>query len=107
MLTSDLEINVADLPANFVFAGHLDARGHTITLVSADGSRTYLFDALNGTYDAEEGVANCHTENGVLVPLSGYRAEVMNVVISGGTLFKEMSDEEKTENITGYVYNCK
>ncbi len=107
VLTEDLEINVADLPANFVFAGHLDARGHTITLVSAGGSRTYLFDGLNGTYDAEEGVANCHTERGILVPLSGYRAEVLNVVVSGGTLFKEMSDEEKAENITGYVYNCK
>ncbi len=107
VLTEDLEINVADLPANFVFAGHLDARGHTITLVSADGSRTYLFDGLNGTYEAEEGVANCHTENGILIPLSGFRAEVMNVVISGGTLFKEMTDEEKAENITGNVYNCK
>ncbi len=105
VLTEDIEINASDLPSNFVFAGHLDARGHTITLNTS--TRTYLFDGLNGTYEAEEGTANCHTENGIIIPLSGYRAEVMNLTVSGGTLFKEMTEDEKTENITGNVYNCK
>ncbi len=101
VLTGDLTINTNNLPENFVFAGHLDGRGHTITLT---GSRKYLFDGLNGTYEAEAGTANLHTETvdgeSDLVPLSGFRAGVMNLTVTGGTLFKEDA------SITGYVTNC-
>ena len=111
VLDKDISINASTLPSDFVFAGHLDARGHTITLTNTD-SRTYLFDGLNGTYDASEGQANCHSETDankktVIVPEKGYRAEVMNLKIKGGTLFHTMTDEEKATKVTGNVSNCK
>ena len=62
----------------------------------------YLFDGLNGTYEAEAGTANVHKENnGTLVPLKGYRAELMNVTIVGGHLFSPAAT-----TTTGYVVGC-
>ncbi len=61
----------------------------------------YLFDGLNGTYDAPKGTANVHEENGTLVPLMGYRAELMNVTIKGGHLFSPAAT-----TTTGYVVGC-
>lgn len=109
LLTQDIEIDTDALPENFVFAGHLDGRGYTVTL---NGSRGYLFAGLNGTYDAEVGKANLHTEtdkNNVThtVPEKGYRAEVMNLKVKGGKLFSETAEADKDNQITGYVYNCK
>lgn len=62
----------------------------------------YLFDGLNGTYEATAGTANVHEENGTLVPLKGYRAELMNVAIVGGHLFSPAA----TTTNTGYVVGC-
>ena len=131
VLDQDITIDASSLPSNFVFAGHLDGRGHTITLTTststqqgetengenAEGceaeetpsaARTYLFDGLNGTYDASEGQANCHSEGSVIVPEKGYRAELMNLKIKGGTFFPStMTDAEKAEKVTGNVSNCK
>lgn len=179
VLTQDITIDVAQIPTNFVFTGHLDGRGHTITLTgtrpsdstggssgstggSEDGGTTggssgetgtegtgtegtgseggsessgttggssgetgggstggteegggttpstptpeavrYLFDGLNGTYDAAAGTANVHEENGKLVPLMGYRAELMNITIKGGHLFNPDATTP-----TGYVVGC-
>ena len=103
VLDNDITINTSDLSSDFIFTGHLDGRGHTIELT---GERGYLFDGLNGTYDAQPGQANCHLEkdldgNSATIPLKGYRAEVMNLKIKGGKLFKENA------TITGIVYNCK
>ena len=103
VLDNDITINTSDLSSDFIFTGHLDGRGHTIVLT---GERGYLFDGLNGTYDVQPGQANCHLEkdlddNSATIPLSGYRAEVMNLKIKGGKLFKENA------TITGIVYNCK
>ena len=107
VLTGDLTINTDNLPENFVFAGHLDGRGHTITLT---GSRGYLFDGLKGDYEATAGQANVHTETvdvtSALVPLSGFRAGVMNLTVKGGTLFSSTAEEDKENKITGYVTNC-
>lgn len=61
----------------------------------------YLFDGLNGTYEATAGTANVHEENGTLVPLMGYRAELMNVTIMGGHLFSPAAT-----TTTGYVVGC-
>ena len=101
VLDNDITIDVSEFPADFIFTGHLDGRGHTITLTGETDDTRYLFDGLNGTYDAEAGQANCHKEGGVIVPEKGYRAEVMNLKIKGGKLFKENA------TITGIVYNCK
>ena len=197
VLTKDITIDVSTIPTNFVFTGHLDGRGHTITLtgtrpsdsgttgsttgggteeggttpgegnaLSEEGSTSagtgtegagsegsgstgsgttegsgsegstegsgstgstegsgstggseaggttpgtptpepvrYLFDGLNGTYEAAAGTANVHEENnGTLVPLKGYRAELMNVTIKGGHLFSPAAT-----TTTGYVVGC-
>ena len=107
VLTGDLTIDTDNLPSDFVFAGHLDGRGHTITL---NGSRGYLFDGLKGDYEAEAGQANVHTETvdgkSDLVPLSGFRAGVMNLTVKGGTLFSSTAEADKENKITGYVTNC-
>ena len=109
VLDNDITINTSDLSSDFIFTGHLDGRGHTIELT---GERGYLFDGLNGTYDVQPGQANCHLEkdldgNSATIPLSGYRAEVMNLKIKGGKLFSPAAVEDKENKITGIVYNCE
>ena len=104
VLDNDITINTSDLSSDFIFTGHLDGRGHTIELT---GERGYLFDGLNGTYEAAAGQANCHKEGGVIVPEKGYRAEVMNLKIKGGKLFSSAAEADKENKITGIVYNCK
>ena len=109
VLDNDITIDVSEFPVDFIFTGHLDGRGHTIVLT---GERGYLFDGLNGTYDAQPGQANCHLEkdldgNSATIPLKGYRAEVMNLKIKGGKLFSPAAVEDKENKITGIVYNCK
>ena len=109
VLDKDITIDVSEFPADFIFTGHLDGRGHTIELT---GERGYLFDGLNGTYDAQPGQANCHLEkdldgNSATIPLKGYRAEVMNLKIKGGKLFSPAAVEDKENKITGIVYNCE
>lgn len=107
VLDNDITIDVSEFPADFIFTGHLDGRGHTITLTGETEGTRYLFDGLNGTYDAEAGQANCHKEGDVIVPEKGYRAEVMNLTIKGGKLFSTAAEEDKENKITGIVYNCK
>lgn len=55
-------------------------------------SGSSLFAGLDGRYTAAEGVANVHTEGGVMVPYTdgttGWRAEVMNLKVNG-LLFPE------------------
>ena len=109
VLDNDITINTSNLPSDFIFTGHLDGRGHTIELT---GERGYLFDGLNGTYDAQPGQANCHLEkdldgNSATIPLKGYRAEVMNLKIKGGKLFSSAAEADKENKITGIVYNCE
>ena len=120
ILTGDLTIDVSKLPENFVFTGHLDGRGHTITLTgtrsSSEGEGAspilYLFDGLNGTYGGSKGEANLHEEKGQLVPVMGYRAEVMNLTVRDGRLFRESAtfSQGKTTgsfDVTGSVLNCR
>lgn len=75
-------------------------------------SGTSLFSGLNGTYDGIAGQYNLHTETGHLVPVKGYRAELYNTTVVGGTFFpddavfcgKNLSLTGAT--VTGYIYNC-
>lgn len=96
ILDKDMDLTV---PEGFVFTGHLDAQGHTITL-------TQPFAGLNGTYDGTAGTANLHDQNGQLVPVKGYRAEIMNLVVAGTKLFSS-DDYASDDSVTGYVYHCK
>lgn len=116
ILDSDITIDGSLLPADFVFTGHLDARGHTITVTG----REYLFSGLNARYrtaqeddpSITEWEANVHREtNGgtYWVPLYGYRAEVLNTVVAGARLFVDGATLGKTDadDVNGYVFNCK
>lgn len=78
-------------------------------------SVSYLFAGLNGTYDAAVGEANVHSESvnsSNLVPVKGYRAELMNVNLAGGTFFPADAIFTGTNltldgaNVSGYVFNC-
>ncbi len=95
ILDHDITIPASAIPNDFVFTGHLDGMGHTITIES-----DYLLAGLNGTYDPTP-AANVHLEGNTWVPTPGWRAEVVNTTIVGGRLFKEGA------SITGYVNNCK
>ena len=139
----DSDITITSLPADFVFTGHLDGRGHTITITNATtepapdpdpdpnqapaarnyrlphlaeeagigggNARSYLFDGLNARYTTRQETnasetsweANVHKENGKWVPLMGFRAEVLNTKVAGGTMFKSDAD-----NVNGYIFNC-
>lgn len=44
ILTNNITIDAGDLPADFVFTGHLDARDHTITLTGTSSWRTSTID---------------------------------------------------------------
>lgn len=105
VLTKDIEINLNDFPADLVFTGHLDAMGHTITLIPTQDGRNWLFAGMDANYTTAQEAdaaleyskweANVHkekdnlTNTDVWVPQPGYRAEVMNAVVTGGTLFKQ------------------
>ena len=150
----DSDITITSLPADFVFTGHLDGRGHTITITGATteptpdptpdpdpdpnqapaarnyrlphlaeeagiGSgtaRSYLFDGLNARYTTRQETnpsetsweANVHKENGKWVPLMGFRAEVLNTKVAGGTMFKSDATFGNTDadNVNGYIFNC-
>ncbi len=93
---------------------------HASVIGSSTGTPTdgYIFSGLNGNYTtAQENAtdptsvvweANVHKENGVWVPYKGdndgWRAEVINLNVNGGALFK--SGITYGTNITGYVHNC-
>ena len=107
ILKKDITINTNDyeFPSDFTFTGHLDALDHTITIT---GSRAYLFNGLNGTYKTNQEddknatwEANVHLEGDTWVPTTGWRAEVVNMTLSAGKMFKDGA------TITGYVNNCK
>ena len=83
----------------------------------------FLFTGLNGKYETAqektEGYtgkweANVHYENGKWVPYKtttdGWRAEIINTNIKGGTVFKSGVYNETTKQyttaVTGYVHNC-
>lgn len=183
VLENDITIDATKLPDNFVFTGHLDGHGHTITIqnlgktwyedhyvheivtpavlytqdeidaakaiVKADDyvegsdllaeevaqknagdvkveavwddvnhpiehkSGSSLFAGLNGTYDGAVGQYNLHKESGdKIIPVKGYRAELYNTKVSGGTFFP--ADAVFCGNnlnlsgatVTGYIYNC-
>lgn len=72
------------------------------TLYKAVGhtSGTALFAGLNGNYDAAVGVANVHQEGNYLVPVIGYRAELLNIEFNCTPFASGAS-------ITGYINNCK
>ncbi len=75
-------------------------------------SASTLFAGLNGTYDGNKGQYNLHEEKGVLVPVSGYRGEMVNVTLTNNTFFPtdavfsgsnlNLSDA----TVTGYIFNC-
>lgn len=96
ILDEDVTINV---PENFVFAGHLDAQGHTITIGMS-------FKGLNGTYTGNAGEYNLHRggPNGTLLPSPGYRAEILNARFQSTTCDALFSDDPAS--VTGYVFNC-
>lgn len=68
-------------------------------------SGSALFAGLNGAYTATDGVANVHSEGGVLVPYTdgttGWRAEVMNLRVSGKLFADDVYTPDAT-NRTGY-----
>ena len=121
VLDKDITIDVSEIPSDFIFTGHLDARGHTITLTDnrqsdqpaeegeqpvATPSTPYLFDGLNGDYEAQEGQANCHKAGSEIIPAKGFRAEMLNLNVVGGAMFRETTEQNPVTK-TGYIYNCK
>lgn len=63
-------------------------------------STSYLLAGLNGDYNAAVGEANVHKEGSNLVPLKGYRAELLNINF-------ECTPFADGASITGYINNCK
>lgn len=118
VLDNDITIDGALLPTPFVFTGHLDCRGHSITITG----REHLFDGLNGIYTTAQETtadpttvtweANVHKEtrggNTYWVPTIGYRAEVLNTIVSGAALFKSgyTTGSDPAADVSGNVYNC-
>lgn len=82
ILKNDIEIDLNDFPADFVFTGHLDALDHKIKLINATTEHDWLFAGIK----------------------EGWQAEIVNAVIEDGKLFKDKTD---TTAISGYVNNCK
>lgn len=144
---------VTEIPMNSYPAvlTQLDNEGKVIVYKDGNGkyqvytNRTFyrktagsLFDGLDGIYttNQEQGLtpweANVHKEGDFWLPYrdigtgatnTGWRAEVMNLTVEGGSLFKgDVLKYEDTDNnpetppvltgydvtkVSGYVYNCK
>lgn len=124
VLGKNITLSEGDLPENFVFTGHLDGRGFSITLPSG---RNHLFDGMNATYTTVQETAsnpnakdldgnplviweaNVHKEGNYWVPVAGYRAELYNLKVVGGTLFPSSTVYDGTLTnsvVNGYIYNC-
>lgn len=75
-------------------------------------SASTLFAGLNGTYSGEAGKYNLHEEKGVLVPVSGYRGEMVNVTLTNNTffptdaVFSGSNLNRSDATVTGYIFNC-
>ena len=76
-------------------------------------SAAHLFAGLNGIYDGSVGQYNLHKESGdKIIPVKGYRAELYNTTVSGGTFFPASAvfcGSNLTlsgATVTGYIYNC-
>lgn len=88
-----------EVPDDFIFAGHLDARGNTITIDKS-------LKGLDGTYTGNAGQYNLHRggPNGTLLPSPGYRGEILNARFQSTTCDALFSDDPAS--VTGYVFNC-
>ena len=73
VLLNDITIPLADFPTALV--GHLDAMGHTITVVP-DGNRNWLYSSLNAGWDSE--ILNVTIKDGVLFETQPTNAHVKN-----------------------------
>lgn len=116
ILDNNITIPASSILADFVFTGHLDGRGHTITI--NDAAHSYLFDGLNARYttaqetdsslQATQWEANVHKENDKWVPILGFRAEVLNTKVAGGSMFKPNATigNNDTDEVNGYIFNC-
>lgn len=90
-------------------------------------TKSYLFAGLNAIYttnqensgdpfakDSEGNPivrweANVHLENGKWVPVKGYRAELYNTKLIGGTFFPAgtvLDGSLTNPTVNGYIYNC-
>lgn len=90
-------------------------------------SGSSLFAGLNATYTTNQEAsgdpfakdsegnpivtweANVHKEGSYWVPVAGYRAELYNVKLSGGTFFPEgtvFDGSLSNTVVNGYIYNC-
>lgn len=74
---------------------------------------TSLFAGLNAMYDTPQETntaldhtlweANVHWEKNYWVPFKGYRAEILNTKLSGGSFFPVTLPDA---SVTGYIYYC-
>lgn len=79
-------------------------------------SASTLFAGLNGTYDGENGQYNLHLEKSIMVPVKGYRGEVLNVTLTNNTFFPtepqtqysglDLTLSNGKGKVTGYIFNC-
>lgn len=63
ILNKDITIDASELPANFVFTGHLDAQGHTITFTGG-GSDVYEVTTDYSKYPSETPSEVLYIKNG-------------------------------------------
>ena len=111
ILKNDITIDLSKFPEDFVFTGHLDAQDHTITLTGGTDAHNWLFAGINGIYTTDQEApnaatnviweANVHKEGNTWVPTLGWRAEVVNLTITGGKLLKDRN------NVSGYLHHCQ
>lgn len=85
----------------------------TLYKAVAHTSGSSLFAGLNGIYDGSVGQYNLHKESGdKIIPVKGYRAELYNTTVSGGTFFPAgavfcgSNLNLSGATVTGYIYNC-
>lgn len=107
---------------NYTYTNYVKPEKLYILIPHTYGSA--LFAGLNGIYTATAGVANVHSENGVLVPYAdettGWRAEVLNLVVNGklfpdgdGGVYTYSTGESPARNgynltkVNGNVQNCQ
>lgn len=114
ILHKDINIDASELPANFVFTGHLDAQGHTITFTGG-GSEVYEVTTQYSLYPETDLYENKGTYTKFELPTLYVSHEVAqakplsraNTIEGGGDMMEEVKNPSlqtiMTDGVTYYT----
>lgn len=97
MLTSDITISAKELPDNFVFTGHLDAHGHTITITETGQSWEEWNEATTTDYESSETLYKTKDKNDV------FSMPTLYIHVDDVCYTQDECDTENAKHLVDYI----